>query len=49
MQWLIALVGPAVARALVIALLVALVGLLVAAGLIEPELGAALRAVLSGS
>lgn len=49
MQWLIALVGPAVARALVIALLVALVGLLVAAGLIEPGLGEALRAVLSGS
>ena len=49
MQWLIDPDGLPVARALVIALLVALVGLLVAVGLIEPELGAALRAVLSGS
>ena len=49
MQWLIGLVGPAVVRALVIALLGVLVGLLVGAGLIEPELGAALRAVLFGS
>ena len=49
MQWLIGLVGPVVARALVTALLVALVGLLVAVGLIEPFLGAALLEVLSGS
>ena len=49
MQWLIALVGPTVARGLAIALLAGLVALLVGAGLIEPELGAALRAVLSGS